>query len=154
MKIKVTVDPDEETVEVDLRDNIDCVPAYINQSEACAINNAITGVLNVVGSGVPVNSGTFRRITVQLRENCVVGIPEHPTCCSMATTNLADRIINITQHAFSELGDGYGLAQGGAVTGAGFSVVAGHDPRTGGGYINQLIVGTNGGPRPRAPTVG
>lgn len=146
VKVKVAVDPEAGTVEVDLRDNIDCVPAGINQSEACAINNAITGVLNVVGSGVPVNSGTFRRITVRLRENCVVGIPLHPTCCSMATTNLADRIINITQHAFSELGDGYGLAQGGAVTGAGFSVVAGQDPRTGGGYINQLIVGTNGGP--------
>lgn len=146
VKVRVTVDPADELIEVDLRDNVDCVPAGINQSEACAINNAVTGVLNVVESGIPVNSGTFRRIRVQLRDNCVVGVPSHPTCCSMATTNLADRLINITQHAFAELGDGYGLAQGGGVTGAGFSVVGGYDPRTGTDYINQLIVGTNGGP--------
>lgn len=146
IKVAVSVDPEAGYVDVDLRDNIDCVPAGINQSEACAINNSITGVLNVLESGIPVNSGAFRRVRVRLRENCVVGIPRHPTSCSMATTNLADRIINITQHAFSQIGDGYGLAQGGGVTGAGFSVIAGHDPRTGSDYINQLIVGTNGGP--------
>ena len=47
---------------------------------------------------------------VLLRENCVVGIPRFPHSCSMATTNLADRLINVTQSAFAEFGDGFGLA--------------------------------------------
>ncbi len=50
------------------------------------------------------------------------------------------------QHAFAQIGEGHGLAEGGAVIGTGFSVIAGHDRRTGSPYINQLVVATNGGP--------
>jgi len=51
------------------------------------------GVFNAIGAAVPPNAGSFRRVIVQLRENCAVGIPRHPTSCSLATTNLADRVI-------------------------------------------------------------
>lgn len=147
IKVVVTTDPEQGQVDIDLRDNPDCLDCGLNQSEACAINNTLTGVFNCVDWDVPKNSGSLRRINVQLRENCVVGIPRFPHSCSMATTNLADRIINVTQSAFAEFGEGFGLAQGGNAIGAPNAVVSGIDKRRDGEpYINQLFLGTNGGP--------
>jgi N-methylhydantoinase B len=146
VKIEVTVDHEQEMIDIDLRDNIDCVPAGVNESEACSMNNAMTGVFNVLEADIPKNAGSFRRVRVHLRENCVVGIPRHPTCCSVATTNVGDVLVNTTQLAFAGIGDGWGAAQGGGALGVGFSVVSGHDRRTGGPYINQLFAGNNGGP--------
>jgi N-methylhydantoinase B len=65
----------------------------------------------------------------------------------MATTNLTDRLVNVTQSAFARFGDGFGLAQGGNAMGAPMGVISGHDFRHGGEpYINQIFVGKNGGP--------
>jgi N-methylhydantoinase B len=146
IKVEATVDAEAGTVEIDLRDNVDCVPAGLNLSRATAVNNVVTGLFNVLDPDVPHNAGSFRRITVHLRENCVVGIPEHPTCCSMATTNVADRLVNITQSAFEGAGEGLGVAQGGSGMGIGYAVISGQDWRTGGPYVNQMFMGNNGGP--------
>ncbi len=147
IKVKVRVDGEEGTVEVDLRDNIDCVPAGLNESKTCAINNVVTGIFNSLDPGVPHNAGSFRRITVHLREGCVVGIPKFPTSCSVATTNVGDRLVNITQAAFAQIGDGFGLAEGGLGLGPPYAVISGNDFRRGGApYVNQLIIGSNGGP--------
>ena len=151
VKVIVEVKPEAGLVEVDLRDNIDCVPVGVNLSQTCATAGALIGVLNCVDPSVPRNEGSFRRIRVHLRENCVVGIPRFPASTSMATSNVTNRLINATQRAFSELGDGYGLAEGAASMGAGFGVVSGIDRRHGGeAYVNQLVIGNNGGPG--APT--
>ena len=48
------------------------------------------GVFNSVSPTVPPNAGSFRRIAVHLRENCVAGIPRHPASCSLATTGVAE----------------------------------------------------------------
>ena len=96
---------------------------------------------------MPHNAGSFRRITVHLRENCVVGIPRFPTSCSVATTNIGDRLVNITQAAFAQLGEGYGLAEGGLGMGPGYGVISGGDfRRNGAPYVNQLFISANGGP--------
>ena len=58
-------------VEVDLRDNLDCLPCGLNLSEATARTAAMIGVFNGIGASVPPNAGSFRRIAVRLRENCV-----------------------------------------------------------------------------------
>jgi N-methylhydantoinase B len=129
-----------------LRDNVDCVPAGLNLSRATAVNNVITGLFNVLDPDVPHNAGTFRRVTVHLRENCIVGIPRHPTSCSMATTNVADRLVNITQAAFEGAGKGLGVAEGGSGMGVSYAVISGNDWRTGGPYVNQMFLGNNGGP--------
>ncbi|MEQ8346813.1 MAG: hydantoinase B/oxoprolinase family protein [Sneathiellaceae bacterium] len=147
VKAVLTIEPEAGKITVDLRDNPDCLDCGLNQSEACAVNNTVTGVFNCVDWDVPQNSGSLRRIDIQLRENCVVGIPQFPHSCSMATTNLADRLINVTQSAFAKFGEGYGLAEGGNSIGAANAVVSGQDFRRGGApYINQLFLGTNGGP--------
>lgn len=147
VRVIVEVKPKEGIIEVDLRENIDCVPAGVNLSETCATAGALIGVLNCVDASVPRNAGSFRRIRIHLRENCVVGIPRFPFSTSMATSNITNRLINATQRAFSMLGDGFGLAEGGASMGAGFGVVSGTDARREGApYVNQILIGNNGGP--------
>ena len=147
VKVQVQVKPAEGIIEVDLRDNIDCLPVGVNLSQTCATAGALIGVLNCVDPSVPRNEGSFRRIRILLRENSVVGIPRFPACTSMATSNVTNRLINATQRAFSQLGEGYGLAEGAASMGAGFGVLSGVDRRRNGEpYVNQLVIGNNGGP--------
>lgn len=147
LQVTVHVDPDEARITVDLRDNVDCVDAGLNESEACAVNNATTGIFNCLDPTIPRNSGSFRRIAVLLRENCVVGIPRFPRSCSIATTNVGDRLVNLVQRAFADLGEGYGLAEGGVSLSAAAAVISGEDFRWGGRpYVNQLLLASNGGP--------
>ncbi len=63
-----------------------------------------------LGADVPPNAGSFRRLDVALRENCVVGIPQHPYSCSAATTNLSELTANLVTGAIAELGEGFGMA--------------------------------------------
>ncbi len=145
--VELEIDPEAATIDVDLRRNPDCVPAGINLSEACTLAGVIIGVFNCVGADVPRNGGSFRRLRVQLREGSVAGVPTFPASCSMATTNIVNRLINATQAAFAAVGDGWGLADGGMSMGVGFSVVSGTDERHDGApFVNQLLLGNNGGP--------
>jgi N-methylhydantoinase B len=147
INVTVTVDPDAGMIEIDLTDNIDCLPAGLNESRTCAMNNCMTGVFNSIDPDIPHNAGSFRRVTVHLREGCIAGIPKFPHSCSMATTNVADRLVCITQAAFAEIGDGYGLAEGGMGMGPHMGVVAGMDARLGDRpYVNQMFIGSAGGP--------
>jgi N-methylhydantoinase B len=77
----------------------------------------------------------------------VCGYPKFPHSCSVATTNVADRLINLTQRAFAEMANGLGLAEGGIGMGAGLSVVSGKDHRSNDEpYINQIFIAEAGGP--------
>ena len=90
-----------------------------------------------------------------LREGCVVGIPRFPHSCSMATTNVADRLVCITQAAFAELGDGYGLAEGGMGMPPYMAVISGLDHRHGDmPYVNQCSSAPAAVPEGPAPTGG
>ena len=143
---QITVDASRGRIEVDLRDNVDCLPNGLNLTESTARTAAMVGVFNGVGAGVPANAGSFRRIEVLLRENCAVGIPRHPHSCSTATTNLADRIANAVQRGIAELCDGYGLAECGAVIPAAAAVVSGRDPRRSDApFVNQIFLAVTGG---------
>ena len=141
-----TIDPDEGRVVVDLTDNADNYPGGLNLSRACSTAAAMIGVLNSIDPDVPHNEGSYRRITVLLREGCIVGIPEFPHSCSMATTNFADRVQGLTQTAFAELGDGYGAAEGNMGLSPAIGMIAGEDPENGRPYITQVFYGSGGGP--------
>lgn len=145
IKSKVTVLPDEKRIVVDLRNNPDALPCGLNLSEACARTSALIGVFNSIDHTVPKNAGSFRRIEVLLREDCVAGIPKHPTSCSAATTNIADRVSAATQCAIAELAEGFGMAEVGAGLSPASGVVSGIDPRTKKPFINQLFLGGTGG---------
>jgi N-methylhydantoinase B len=147
IKVVVNVDPEAGRIEVDLTDNADNQDFGLNESVACATSNALCGVFNCIDPDVPHNDGSFRRLSVRLREGCITGIPEFPHSCSMATTNIGDRIVNATQSAFAAIGDGHGLAEGAMGMGAGAAVISGRDWRAGGApYINQEWFIVNGGP--------
>jgi N-methylhydantoinase B len=146
LRVGIAVKPDEGVVEVDLRDNVDCLPSGLNLTESTARTAAMVGVFNSLGEAMPANAGSFRRVQVLLRENCAVGIPRHPHSCSTATTNLADRVANVVQRGIAELCDGYGLAECGAVIPAASAVVSGRDPRAGGQpFVNQIFLAVTGG---------
>lgn len=145
IKAQVAVLADEKKIIIDLRDNIDALPCGLNLSEACARTSALIGVFNSIEHTVPKNAGAFRRVDVRLRENCVAGIPRHPTSCSAATTNIADRVCAATQAAIAELAEGFGMAEVGAGLSPASGVVSGVDPRTGKAFINQLFLGATGG---------
>jgi N-methylhydantoinase B len=141
----VRVDPEQCMLEVDVRDNPDCYPCGLNLTEATARTAAYVGVFNSLGTSVPPNHGSFRRIQVRLRENCVAGIPRHPTSTSVATTGVADRVTNCVQRAFAALGEGAGMAEAGALIPPAGSVISGIDPRDGEPFVNQLILKVTGG---------
>jgi N-methylhydantoinase B len=147
LQVKVDVDAEEGRIRIDLRDNPDCIPAGLNQTETTATSNAMIGLFNCLDPNVPKNSGSFRRVEVLLRENCVAGIPRFPACCSVATTNIADRIVNMMQLAIAQMGPGYGLAEGALGLGPDRPNVSGKDARAGDrDYAVQLFIGTQGGP--------
>jgi len=146
VKVEVTVSPDDATIDVDLRDNLDCQPCGLNLTEATARTAAMMGVFTGLGTVVPPNAGSFRRLRVHLRENCVVGIPRHPISCSAATTDLSELTAGLVALALGDLGEGFGLAQIGRAQPASMAVISGIDPREhGGAFVNQLILAVTGG---------
>ena len=108
----IDIDADAGFITVDLRDNPDCVDAGMNLTRVTSTMAAAQAVFACLDPDIPHNAGSFRRLEVLLRENCVVGIPRFPHSCSVATTNMTDMIINLIQSAFATLGDGYGFSQG------------------------------------------
>jgi N-methylhydantoinase B len=119
----------------------------MNVSEANAASAVMIGIFSSLGEVVPRNAGSYRRITVRLRENCCVGIPRHPASCSLSTTNLASKIGNATQTAIAALADGFGLAESGTIVPASMAVISGRDPRYGDApFINSLFLMHTGGP--------
>ena len=147
LNVKLGIDPDNAIIDLDLRDNIDNVPCGFNESEACVTAAVFSGVFNSIDPTVPRNAGSFRRLNLHLRTGSVAGRPAFPHSCSLATTNVADRLINITQSAFATIGESFGLAEGGIGMGAGTGVISGKDHRLGDApYVNQLIIAAAGGP--------
>jgi N-methylhydantoinase B len=142
---KVDVRPSQGRISIDLTENLDCLPCGLNLSEACARTAALVGVFNSLDHLTPRNAGSFRRVDISLRENCIVGIPRHPASCSLATSNLSDRVANAVQAAIAELADGVGLAEAGAVIPASMAVVSGRQA-DGRAFVNQILLGFSGGP--------
>jgi N-methylhydantoinase B len=144
--LNVAVRITESEIEVDLRDNPPCLPCGLNLTEATARSAAMLGVMNAINGSAPPNAGTFRRIRVLLKENCVVGIPRHPASCSVATSNLADRVGSAVQRAIAELADGFGMAEVGYSWPASLGVLSGRDDRHGGEpFIDELVLAFTGG---------
>ncbi len=146
IEVTVSIDAEDGYVDLELRNNPDCMANGLNLSEAAARTAAMLGLFNSIDHTVPTNAGSFRRVRVHLRDGCCVGIPKHPTSTSAATTNLNDRVINGVQRAIAELADGYGLAEAGSALPPAFGVISGTDPRTDSYYVNHIMLGFGAGP--------
>ena len=139
----VEVKPDEAMIEVDMTDNPDSMENGLNLSEACALSAPMLAIFNSIDHTVPKNEGSFRRIKIHLRDGSIAGRPRHPTSCSAATTNIADRVANPVQAALAELADGLGLAETGALLPPSCGVVSGvHHGKP---FVNEVYLGCTGG---------
>lgn len=146
INVRLDVDADNAQIRVDLSDNPECQPCGLNLTEATARTAAMMGIFTGLGTVVPPNAGSFRRLQVRLKENCVVGIPKHPYSCSVATTNLSELVANCVVRAMAELGYGHGMAATGKASPAATAVISGNDPRgNGGAFVNQMMLGFTGG---------
>jgi len=145
--IKCSIDPDEGRITIDLRENDDSQICGLNLCEATVLASARTGVLNRISPDVPHNEGAMKQIEVLMREGCVIGKAKHPYSSSVATTNVADRLISGVQALFNQVTDERGMAEGGAVQCPAVSVISGKDwRRNDEPYVNQLFIGMTGGP--------
>lgn len=146
VRATVTVDPGQGRIVVDLTDNIDVMPCGLNVSEACARTAAMIGIFNGLDHEIPKNAGSFSRIEVKLREGSTVGGGAHPASFSVSTTNVADRVVAAVQLAMGSICADAAVAEVGAVNPPHKGVISGRDPAHGGDYINQLFLGSTGGP--------
>jgi len=144
----IEIKPQEAMIVVDLLDNPDALDCGLNMTKATTLAAVFTGLFNAFGGGeIPRNSGSFRRVHVRLREGAAVGIPQFPHSCSLATTNVTDRVINMVGSAFAQLGAPYGISEAAVGMGPAMAVLSGKDPRYGGeAFVNQIFVQANGGP--------
>ncbi len=147
LTVKVDIDPGAGRIHVDLRDNPPCVDCGLNTSRSAATSAVVGAIFNSLDNDIPRNAGSFRRLGFDYADNSVVAAPVFPHSCSTATTNVAERLVNITQSAFAQLGDGFGLSEGGTGLGTGMAVLSGRDDRRGNApYVNRMMLSTNGGP--------
>lgn len=146
LNVEIDVRPQDGKIEVDLRNNIPNVDCGLNLTEATTMASVFAGIFNAIPTDVPKNSGAFRRVDIQLADGCVIGRPKFPYSCSVATTNIADRLVNMVGSAFSQI-DGFGIAEGATGVGVGYAVLSGQDHRYDDApFVNQLVVAVNGGP--------
>jgi N-methylhydantoinase B len=146
LKVSVAVDPESAEIEIDLRDNPDCLPCGLNLTESTAVTSALIGVFNSIAEMVPRNTGSGRAVKVLLRENCCVGIPVHPASCSMATSGIAERLAGIVQRVLAEFADGLGMASTGPECPPAVAGLSGRDPRHGDApFVDMMILGNSGG---------
>jgi N-methylhydantoinase B len=147
IQARIAVDGQASRVTVDVRDNVDNVPCGLNLSESTTVAAVLIGVFNGLDPDIPINHGSLRRIDVLMREGSVVGIPKHPASCSSATTNIADRLVNLVSSIMATIRPSYGQAEGGLGIPASRAVISGQDPRRDGArYVNQIFIGNTGGP--------
>ena len=147
LTVKIEIDPDAAMIHVDLSDNPPCVDLGLNTSLGAATSAVVGAIFNALESDLPRNAGSFRRLRFTYAEESVVAAPKFPHSCSMGTTNVSERLVNITQSAFAQLGEGHGLSEGGTGLGAGMAVISGKDHRRGDApFVNRMMLSTNGGP--------
>jgi N-methylhydantoinase B len=146
IKARVTVNPDEPAIIIDLTESPDQVPGGINSTEATAYAGAITPVLVCLDPTIPHNDACFQHFRVILREGCIAGIPRYPAGTSLATTYVFSGIVDAVMDALLKM-DPTKAAAYAPRSDAAISVVSGVDYRRNNApYVHQVFIGLNGGP--------
>lgn len=145
IRAKVRIDADEAMVHVDFTGCPDCLPNGLNLTEATSRTAAMVGIFNSIDPTVPKNAGSIRRINIDLRENAIVGVPRHPTSCSVATTNIADHATNCVQMSIAAISEGSGMAETGYAFSPTTGTISGIDPRNGKPFVNMIFLGHTAG---------
>lgn len=147
INVKMEIHPDEESIYVDLTDNVDYLPNGFNLCEATTIAGVYTAIFNNLSAEVPHNEGSMSRVDIDMEEGKFVGKAEFPAATSVSTTHGFDILVNALQAAFGDLGEPYGIAQGNPGFPPPYAVISGTDfRRDGEPYVNQIFHLGGGGP--------
>lgn len=142
IRVRVTIDPNEGYIEVDLTENDDINPCGLNLSRATSYSGAVVGVLDRLDPTIPHCEGALSRIIVKVRPNSCVGETMPPYSASAATTNVADRLQQATQCCINQATEVRGLAEAGPNFCPACGVFSGEDWRRGNRtYCNQFFNG-------------
>lgn len=146
LKMKLTTDPEEGIMTVDLTECPDQVEGGINLTEANAMGGVMQGLFWCLDPTLPHNSGAFERVKVVLREGCIAGIPRFPVGTSVATSFVAERLANMAMAVMARVDPQRGTAEGGLADYAG-AVLSGKEYRRNATpYVEELIFGSGAGP--------
>ncbi|MBK8084550.1 MAG: hydantoinase B/oxoprolinase family protein [Devosia sp.] len=146
VRVTIEIDPDQEQVTVDLRDNEDNLPLGINLTEAIVLGACRQGIFSCLGPEVPRCSGAFARVNILVREGAAVGLPKFPAATSSATTDLCQSTMVVIHEAMAELGDGLGFGGSSIGIPSSGAVVSGYDSRKERYFVNQIFLASWGGP--------
>jgi N-methylhydantoinase B len=145
--VKLSIEPDEEMIYVDLTDNSENLPFGFNLSKATTVAGVYGGIFNNLDSDMPHNQGSINRIKIEMDQGKVVGDPKYPVGTATATTNVFNTLFNAVQASFGQLGEPYGMAEGHHGMPPGWGVISGSDfRRNGGDFVNQIFHNAGGGP--------
>lgn len=147
VRVKLSIDPEEVYITVDLTESDDIQPCGLNMSEATTQAAVAVAILNRVDPTVPHCEGTFRRIKLVTRKGSAVGPAVRPHCSSVATTNLADRVLQAVQCCLNQVTEVRGMAEAGANFCPADGVFSGRDRRYNDReYCNEFFNGMTCGP--------
>src|SRR5699024_4350742 len=145
VNVSVTIQPDDGKVTVDFTDNGDPVSCGLNLCEATVLSAGRTGVLNHIGSDVPLCEGALSQVEVKMRDSGVIGKASLSYSSSVATTNVADRAILVVQCAFNGLRDDLGMSECALSQPLSMAVIFGYDSCYDRPFFTQLFTGSTGG---------
>lgn len=150
VRASVEVQPEKGSIIVDFTGNEDSQPCGLNMCEATVTAAARTAILNrlsVRAAEFPCCEGALTRIQVLMRDGSIVGKAHHPYSASVATNNVADRVVVAVQCALNELTQERATAEAHYDMGVSLAIISGTDSRYGGRpYVTQLITTPGGGP--------
>jgi len=147
VNVKLSIEPEEGQIHVDLTDNMDNIPAGVNLTEATTMAGVYGGIFYNLDTDIPHNHGSASCVKIDMDVGKIVGIPEYPVGTSVATTNVCDVLFNAVQAAFGDLDEPYGIAEGTSGNPPHYAVVSGEDHRSDDEpYINQIVLTGFGGP--------
>ncbi len=150
VRVNVEVKSQKGRIIVDFTSNEDSQPCGLNMCEATVTAAARTGILNrlsVRTAEFPCCEGALSRIEIKMREGSIVGRAKHPYSSSVATNNVADRIVVAVQCALNQITEKGATAEAHFDMGVSLALISGTDSRYGGRpYVTQLITTPGGGP--------
>ena len=142
----IDIDPDEAGSRSTCATTPTASPFGLNLTEATSLQRRAARRLQRIDHTVPQNAGSVPAGAVLLRENCVVGIPRHPASCSVATTNLADRVGNAVQRTSPSSPRASAWPRSACSFPASVAVISGTTRAADDApFINQLVLACTGG---------
>lgn len=145
IKARVTLEPAEATIVVDLTGSSDQVPAGLNMTHASSYAAAVVPLLIFLDPTIPHNDGLLRHLRVELREGSLAGIPKYPVGTSMATTGPFQTTMHAVMAALRKADVARACGDGSRAS-IDIGILSGIDDRTGKFYQHQVYYCLGGGP--------